>query len=665
LEPALHNTEELIKFIDDANAKIWRLRGTGTVDFDPQKLLTEAFEKAISINYRQGIAQCTLSKGMGAFILENNVDLSFKLINEAIEIFKELDNKKWIANSLLTMAILSTSSGKPETGLYHALRGIEYYNHNREDEQDVVMAYYVIGTVYKDLKKLDEAEKYYNIGAAHHAADGSWNGRIYTSLSNIYNERGEYKKALEFGERSLKILNTEQNLVGLSRVLNDIGNIYKKLKNYDSAFDYFFRGLKIREEGTLKHFALGSLIDIASTYIEIGNTQEAINFLLRAEPIAVEVGHQTRLTFIYQKLAELYKSIDHLKESINYYEKFIKLTIEINLKERETKIDNLQSAVVQEKEQEIERLRNVELKNAYELISEKNKEITDSIHYALRIQKALLASDDLLKKHLPEFFVFYQPKDIVSGDFYWGTSSGSGSMLEVSGSVLEVTGSVPGNKKPGTGNREYFYLAVCDSTGHGVPGAFMSLLNITFLNEAINEKNISEPHLVLNHVRERLISAVSQDGGKDGMDGTLVCFEPPSPCATAEAEGGTRLEKGGGMRLTYSSANNSPLLISNGKITNLPADKMPIGKGEKSDSFTLHTHQLQKGDMLYLYTDGYADQFGGPRGKKFKYKQLHELLLSVSGKPLNQQSEILNRNFSEWKAELEQVDDVLLIGIKI
>jgi len=217
--------------------------------------------------------------------------------------------------------------------------------------------------------------------------------------------------------------------------------------------------------------------------------------------------------------------------------------------------------------------------------------------------------------------VYFQPKDIVSGDFYWATTRSSA-------------------------EGDLFYIAVCDSTGHGVPGAFMSLLNISFMNEAINEKNILEPNLIFNYVRDRLISSISKDGAKDGMDGILLCINK-----TTNA-------------ITYSAAQNSPLIVKGDETIKLPSDKMPIGKGIKNDSFNLYTIKPQKGDTLYLYTDGYADQFGGEKGKKFKQKQLSELLLSIANKPINEQSEILKQHFSNWKRNLEQVDDVCLLGIK-
>ena len=256
-----------------------------------------------------------------------------------------------------------------------------------------------------------------------------------------------------------------------------------------------------------------------------------------------------------------------------------------------------------------------ELSDSRELILEKNKEIIDSINYARRIQYTLLAHENFLEENLVEHFVYFKPKDIVSGDFYWAGKHD---------------------------NR--FYLASCDSTGHGVPGAFMSLLNISFLNEAINEKNIEEPHLIFNHVRKQLIENISKDGGQDGMDAILVCIE--------------------GNKVTYAAANNSPVIIKNKQLITLEADKMPIGKGEKEDSFMLRSIELEKGDLLFLYTDGYADQFGGPKGKKFKYKALNNLLLGYSGESMEKQKELLSKHFEDWRGKLEQIDDVCVIGIK-
>ena len=273
--------------------------------------------------------------------------------------------------------------------------------------------------------------------------------------------------------------------------------------------------------------------------------------------------------------------------------------------------------------------RTTEVVEQKELIEEKQKEIVDSINYAKRIQYALLANDVVLEQNLQEHFVLFQPKDIVSGDFYWATKTIESKQLE--NGIEEKT--------------ERFYLAICDSTGHGVPGAFMSLLNISFLNEAITEKNIKQPNEIFNHARQRLIESVSQEGAQDGMDGILLCFE--------------------NNKITYAAANNAPVIVRGDSIINLPSDKMPIGKGERNNSFTHYTVDSRKGDMIYFCTDGYADQFGGPKGKKFKYKQLEELLISVNQKSLKEQKQILETTIEKWKGNLEQVDDILIIGLQI
>ena len=175
----------------------------------------------------------------------------------------------------------------------------------------------------------------------------------------------------------------------------------------------------------------------------------------------------------------------------------------------------------------------------------------------------------------------------------------------------------------------------------------MSLLSIGFLSEAINEKGIEKPNEVFNYVRQRLVDNISKEEQKDGFDGILICIDQKT------------------KHITYSAANNKPILIQNGQIKELESDRMPVGMGECKDEFKLHTIDAKNGDTLYLYTDGYADQFGGPKGKKFKSKALNELILSHCHNSLEQQNEILSSNFETWRGNLEQVDDVCLLAIKL
>jgi len=605
---------ELVKLIDESNKLVWNKRGVPEKGLDLYGQSLDFLQKSESINYHFGQGQCLLNLGMGSFILKHDPNLAISQLHKANQLFKDLKNEKWIANSHLTLGIIFNSLGKSESALSNALRGISFYEKNVDDIYDRTMAFYVVGTVYKDLKKHIEAENYYKIGVSgNNINDSSWVGRIFSGLSNIYSMQEKYEEAIKMGFKALDILKKENNSIGESRALNDIGAIYKKQKKYPEALEYFFKGLDIRESFDLTQFALSSHIDIAELFCELGQNQEAIIHLNKAEQIAIETKLFSRLSKIYNDLATIYKSIADFKQALFYKEKYVQITIDTQENEIENKIKILQNELLLEKEAEIERLKNVELKSAYDLIEIKNKEILDSINYAKRIQYALLAHDELLNDNLKSYFVLFKPKDIVSGDFYWATKKG-----------------------------DDFFLACCDSTGHGVPGAFMSLLNISFLNEAINEKNILSPNLVLNHVRDRLVQNL--DGGQDGMDATLL-----------------KINKN---KISYASANNCPLLIRNKEVVMLNADKMPVGKGYKSESFSLYDIEIKAGDNLYFFTDGYADQFGGPDGKKYRYKQLANILLSNVEDEMEIQKEKLNIAFNEWKGNLEQVDDVCIIGIK-
>ena|ERR1051325_7724751 len=264
-----------------------------------------------------------------------------------------------------------------------------------------------------------------------------------------------------------------------------------------------------------------------------------------------------------------------------------------------------------------------EISEQRQQLEEKNKDITDSIHYARRIQRALMASDHLLKKNLPEHFILYKPKDIVSGDFYWAEQSGG-----------------------------KFLLCVGDCTGHGVPGAFMSLLGISFLNEIVNERKETSPDRIFNQLRDEIIRALNPEGtleeGKDGMDAVMCRFDF-------------------GKNEAVLSCSNNPVWLVRGKELNeIKPDKFPVGmyEGGKKE-FSLHHVDMKKGDVLYLFTDGYADQFGGQKGKKFKYRQMQELLLANSHESMNRQRDVLDKVIEDWKGDLEQVDDILIIGIRI
>ena len=288
-------------------------------------------------------------------------------------------------------------------------------------------------------------------------------------------------------------------------------------------------------------------------------------------------------------------------------------------------------------EKEIE-LATIELREEKELIEKQNDEIayqkdqlieintsfTDSVNYAKRIQKAIM---NHRSKSLPnlgdKYFIFHRPKDIVSGDFFWFKDVGQSS-----------------------------YITASDCTGHGVPGAFMSMIGISFLNQIVsNSDAIIEPNEILFELRKNVIEALKHEGrekSKDGMDMGIIRIDWKD------------------MKVFYSGANNPLYHFRNGVLTEIKANKMPIGEHDLMNKpFDLHSLDLEKGDMIYLFSDGYADQFGGPKGKKLKYKPFKAFLETVHQETVEIQQEAIKTQFLDWMGEFEQIDDVLVVGIRI
>ncbi|MBI3501944.1 MAG: SpoIIE family protein phosphatase [Bacteroidetes bacterium] len=284
------------------------------------------------------------------------------------------------------------------------------------------------------------------------------------------------------------------------------------------------------------------------------------------------------------------------------------------------------------------------LEEQKQVIEEKNKDITDSINYAQKIQEAILPDTEKIKKAFSESFILFQPRDIVSGDFYWF------------------------NEAEKNGVRSYM-LAAADCTGHGVPGAFMSMINTSLLNEAVNEGNIF-PNEILNHARRGIIRSLKQRGEvgeqKDGMDVALISLR--FAVSGLQSEQQNRKQETGNWKLEYAGANNSMYIIRKSSapvLEEIDPDPMPVAISDRTGDFKNNSLELQKGDTFYIFTDGYADQFGGPKGKKFKYSQFKQLLLSMQNKSMNEQHDILKKTMDEWKGTLEQIDDILVIGVRV
>lgn len=271
----------------------------------------------------------------------------------------------------------------------------------------------------------------------------------------------------------------------------------------------------------------------------------------------------------------------------------------------------------------------IEIETQNIALEAKNREITDSIHYAKNIQNASIPSEERFNSYFANSFVLYKPKDIVSGDFYW---------------VYE--------------REQVIYYVTADCTGHGVPGGFMTMLGLSFLEEIIAGKNIQNPADVLDMLREKIINALNQSGdfgeSKDGMDITICRIDRRT------------------MELTFASANNDLYVITSDAsnpservLQEYKANRQPCGFYHTNLPFTAHTIRLKEGDCIYTFTDGYADQFGGPKGKKFRYKQFEDILKNNAHLAFGEQKALLENTLEEWRGPLEQIDDILVIGVKL
>ncbi len=535
------------------------------------------------------------------------------------------------------------------------------------DTTNASTAYLNLGSLYLSVDELDLAMKYTQI-AVKIIAPNEFVGiaKCRMTLGGIFDKQGDYDKALNQFYSAYASFLKENHHSGMGGALDKIGDIFFVQKDYEQALENYNKSIE-QYSIELDNRGLASAnFHIAKLYQLKKDKINAEKYALLSYACAMETGFPENLRDASSILYTIYKENGDFKNALAMHElnkkmqdslskqDAIKLVVQGHLKiDFENKA--AEAKVKQEKldlinEKKVQRSQfisyasifgivivafflllivrssnktkkaNAEISKQKLIVEEKSKEVQDSIHYAKKIQQALLPSELGIKEDFKDSFLLFKPRDIVSGDFYWLSNT-----------------------------QEKTYIAVCDSTGHGVPGAFISLMNISFLTEAISEKNISLPNEIFNFTRERLTDRFAVDGNQDGMDGILLC-----------------IDKNDSHALQYSASNNSPIIIRNQEIIQLPYDKMPIGiSSHLKTSFSLNTFSLEKGDLVIAYTDGFADQFGGPKGKKFRYKQLNEFILANANLPMVELGTKLENQFATWKGSLEQVDDVLIVGFRV
>jgi len=665
------NTDSLIRALKSAQRdtnKVFLLNILAKIfeNTDAKKsydYINEALVLSENLGYNKGLAKAYLNKG-NYYFRKSDYNTAIGAYSSSLLTNKKIGDKDGMASAYTGIGLVYTYKGDYAKAVDNYFKGLELKEQSGHLQGQAVL-YSNIGELYMYQGQYENSLKYHTKSLEIEKKLNNEEG-IAESYSNIASVHFYLKRpelALEYYNMVVDIARKNGYKAELARGLNNIGSVFEFQKKYDSAISNFYSSLKIKEEVGDKNGIANASLSLGRIYKKLNRDDESIEFILKSIEISELIDSKKNLKEAYEELASIYEKRKNFEKAIFYFrqsaalkdsilnEKISKTIFELEtryetdkkekeiiLLTKENKIQDLElnknkitiystiiviillvflAATILKRYQLKQKVNKI-ITEQKAIVDQKQKEILDSINYAKRIQYTLIAHSDFLQNNLKEYFVLFKPKDIVSGDFYWATKK-----------------------------KDRFYLAVCDSTGHGVPGAFMSLLSIGFLSEAINEKNIEKPNDVLNYVRERLIENISKEEQKDGFDGILMCIDSKN------------------NSISYASAYNSPIIIEDNILTELLADKMPVGKGERTDSFNLFPVTAKKGSMVYLITDGYADQFGGPQGKKYKYKQLNNLLLSVAGENMEAQNKKLTDEFEKWKGNLEQIDDVCIFGFRI
>lgn len=648
-----------------------KAKGLGALnEYDEaQRLVEKNLQFARSIKDENGEAACLYY--LGSFYSDKgNYKRCADYMHQSVRIRKKIDDQIGLAASYAFL-------GLSYSYMDDYIRGIEYVQKSiliRErikDKRGLANSYLTLYKVYSEIGEIDKAmeSEFRSLSICSELKDLQCVSGRYTNIGQIYQKKGNDERALYYHFKALGLSRKLEIKNRMALVYENIARVYRHQRKFDLALSYLDSSevlrIGIKDEVGLANVNLIK----ADIRIEQGKPQEAIDHSL----MALHTGEKLRLPHIIKEAHDIlhkgYAAKGKDRSALDHFEKYVwirdsifnidqskellrkELEFNFNKKremERLEETKRREHAKMESKRQQsiilytISALAVVSLLLAFsiwqyrqknrskkalevanELIQEKNREITDSIRYAHQIQTAILPAEQEFRSHFSDAFVLFRPKDIISGDFYWVTK-------------LE----------------EKVIYATADCTGHGVPGGFMSMLGMSMLNELINEYRLTDPAEILNRLRDKVIAALKQKGvsgeQQDGMDMTLMVLD---------------LTHG---RLTFALANHVFYLLRQGELKEFKGDKFPVGiYGDGLREFRNQTIDVQKGDQIFTFSDGFADQFGGPKGKKLKYKKMQEYLLQCS---VHSSSEIrthLEQAFDSWKGDHEQLDDVCVIGVRV
>lgn len=570
---------------------------------------------------------------------------AIELSLEAIDIAIKNNKTRRLAELYISLASFYKGENLALAKKY-ALLSLSTLKKNPIESNTINGSYLILGNVYYDLQIQDSAAYYYNLCKEYSKRTNDQ--RMYLAaignMGNIAIDQKDYNKALEYNILTL----IEYKKIGIPTEIaiayGSLADLHKDMKDYKKAIKYYDSALVITKQIQSADDYIYNYKGLSETYEMMGNSTEALKYYKLYQMWNDSVNNNQNS----KKISELeldykYKAEQREKDLIQKNKDDV---IQEKIKQQKYVIwvgilgglilfiflgFALKSNIDKKKTNKQLQLFNNEITEQKNIIEQKNHEITDSITYASRIQQGVIPDEDELKELLPHHFVFFKPRDIVSGDFYWACK-------------------VKSKTEP---NLKRSVVAVVDCTGHGVPGAFMSLVGNTLLNQTINRSTISNPAQALDYINQQLpktIKSKSSTGTiKDGMEIAMCDFNFDT------------------LTMQFAGANSNIYIVRNKEIQIYRGDKQPIGESFSGTiiNYTNQIISLQKNDCVYLISDGYADQFGGVKGKKFKYKQLENLFCTIAEKEVNEQQYVLAKAFDNWKSNHEQVDDVLILGIKI
>lgn len=518
------------------------------------------------------------------------------------------------------------------------------------------------------LKALEIAKR---AGIKHYEADA------LGAIANIYLARNNYKQAINYFNKTLALLDSLDAKDEEATTLNDIGSTYIGLNEYDQAIEFYQKALTIYKELKDKDGEALALANIGNVYDMKGDAKQGTAYSLQALALARQINDKDLAAGIYGFLAEGYGDMGNYKKAYEYQAALSNLKDTLFSEESSKQVNDMQvkyDTEKKEKENKIlelnvnrQKLINysisvglilvlalaffvyrgyVNKKKAHEelaeknkIIEEKNKDILDSINYAKTIQHAILTQPEYLKESLGNYFIVYKPRDVVSGDFYWCHTIG-----------------------------DKVIFTVADCTGHGVPGAFMSMIGNSLLNEVVVENKITDAAQILNALRDGILKTLQQKGQgvvkRDGMDITLCVWDREKN--TIEYAGANCPLYLVRKQVNGAFETNGKTKVHTNELVEFLPDKQPIGylEGKTESTFTSHTFEIKKDDIIYLASDGFADQFGGENGKKYTKKKFRETLLTLAGFELNEQKDRMNKIIDDWKGNEFQTDDICVMGVR-